>query len=69
MRNTLAFILSVILAVCLVALGFTIFQISGERDKLNNELEAVTSIRAEEISGYLVTITDKPGHGDPERLA
>jgi len=69
MRNTLAFILSVILAVSLVALGFTVFQISAERDKLNNELEVLTSVKAEEISGYLGTISGKPDHFDIVRLA
>lgn len=69
MRNTIAFILSIILAVSLVALGFTIYQISAERKKLNNELAVRTSISAEEISGYLATIIDKPSHKGLERLA
>jgi len=38
MRLTLAFILSIVFAVGLVAFGFTIFQSSAERDKLTQEL-------------------------------
>ncbi len=62
MRNTIAFILSIILAVSLVAIGFTVYQIAAERNKLNNELEVRTSISADEISGYLGTFIDKPGN-------
>ena len=69
MKNTLAFILSVILAVSLVALGFTAFQVSAERDKLLNELKVLTSIRADEISGYVGTIIEKQDRKDLERLA
>jgi trehalose 6-phosphate synthase len=69
MRNTIAFILSIILAVSLVAVGFTVYQISVERKKLNNELEVRTSVSADEISGYLETIIDKPGHRNLDRLA
>jgi hypothetical protein len=56
MRNTLAFILSVVLAVSLVAFGFTAFHVSAERDRLLDELEVLTAKRADEISGYLGTI-------------
>jgi len=38
MRITLAFIISIVFAVGLVAFGFTIFQSSAERDKLTQEL-------------------------------
>jgi trehalose 6-phosphate synthase len=69
MRNTIAFILSIILAVSLVAVGFTVYQISVERKKLNNELEVRTSVSADEISSYLETIIDKPGHRNLDRLA
>ena len=69
MRNTIAFILSIILAVSLVAVGFTVYQIAAERKKLNNELEVRTSVSADEISGYLETIIDKPGHRSLDILA
>jgi len=46
MRLNLALILSIVIAVGLVAFGFTFFQISSERSKLNNELE----IRTREIA-------------------
>ena len=49
MRITLAFILSIIFAVGLVAFGFTFYQSSTERGKLINELEIRTSQVAEEI--------------------
>ena len=43
MRLTLAFILSIIFAVGLVAFGFTFYQSSTERNKLINELEIRTA--------------------------
>ena len=43
MRLNIALILSIIIAVGMVALGFTYYQISSERTKLNNELEKHTS--------------------------
>jgi trehalose 6-phosphate synthase len=49
MRLTLALVLSIILAVGLVAFGFAFFQISTERNKLINELEIRTEQIAEEI--------------------
>ncbi len=49
MRLTLAFILSIIFAVGLVAFGFTFYQISAERNKLTSELEIRTARIAEEI--------------------
>src|SRR6185312_16357548 len=42
MKINLALIISIIAAVGLVAFGFTAFQISSERQQLNNELEAKT---------------------------
>lgn len=47
MKVNLALILSIIVAVGLVALGFTAFQISSEKEKLNDELK-VNSIRLAE---------------------
>lgn len=49
MRLNLALILSIIIAVGLVAFGFTFFQISTERNKLSSELEIRTAQVAEEI--------------------
>jgi trehalose-6-phosphate synthase len=49
MKINLALVLSIIVAVGLVALGFTAFQISSEREKLNNELEVNTIKLAEEF--------------------
>ncbi|HSH64273.1 MAG TPA: trehalose-6-phosphate synthase, partial [Bacteroidia bacterium] len=49
MRLNIALILSIILAVGLVALGFTVYQISTEREKLNSELEIRTSQIAEDF--------------------
>jgi hypothetical protein len=42
MKINLALIASIILAVGLVAFGFTVFQISSERQQLNNELKTKT---------------------------
>ncbi len=50
MRLNVALIISIILAVGLVALSFTYFQISTEREKLNNELENRISEIANEFS-------------------
>src|SRR5665213_1530550 len=47
MKINLALIISIIAAVGLVAFGFTAFQISSERQQLNNELEAKTIQTAE----------------------
>lgn len=49
MRLNLALILSIIVAVGLVAFSFTFYQISSERNKLNNELEIRATQIAEEI--------------------
>ena len=49
MRLTLAFILSIIFAVGLVAFGFTFYQSSTERNKLISELEIRTAQVAEEV--------------------
>jgi len=50
MRLTLAFILSIIFAVGLVAFGFTFFQSSAERNKLISELE----IHTERVAANLI---------------
>jgi len=50
MKINFAYILSAILAVGLVALGFTFFEISKERTRLREELKSRSSIIAEEIS-------------------
>ena len=49
MRLNIALILSIVFAVGLVAFGFTYYQISTERTKLNNELEIRSAQIAEEI--------------------
>ncbi|OFY39018.1 MAG: hypothetical protein A2X18_05655 [Bacteroidetes bacterium GWF2_40_14] len=49
MRLNLALILSIILAVGLVAFSFTFYQISSERTKLNSELEIRSARIAEEL--------------------
>lgn len=49
MKINLALILSIILAVGLVALGFTAFQISSERQELKTELEATTISLADDF--------------------
>jgi len=52
MRLNFALILSIIVAVGLVALGFTYYQIAIERSQLNSELEKRTAEIAGELSGY-----------------
>jgi trehalose 6-phosphate synthase len=49
MKINLALIVSIIVAVGLVALGFTAVQISSERQELNSELEATTRSLAEDF--------------------
>jgi trehalose-6-phosphate synthase len=49
MKINLAYLISTILAVALVAFGFTIFQIKGERERLNRELEERNSLVAREL--------------------
>ena len=49
MRLTLAFILSIVFAVGLVAFGFTFYQSSTERNKLIQELEIRTEQVTEDI--------------------
>jgi trehalose-6-phosphate synthase len=49
MRLNLALIFSIIIAIGLVAFGFTFFQISSERSKLNSELEIRTTEIVEKV--------------------
>src|SRR5689334_4547684 len=49
MKINLALILSIILAVGLVSLGFTIIQTTTEREKLNSELQLKTIRNADEF--------------------
>jgi trehalose-6-phosphate synthase len=64
MKINVALVISIILAVGLVALGFTAFQISSERQKLDDELKVRTIRTAEELyTNYLAdsnatTLTD-----------
>lgn len=54
MKINIALIVSIILAVGLVAFAFTAFQISSEREQLKNELKAKTNRVAEEYyAGFL----------------
>jgi hypothetical protein len=50
MKINFAYILSAIFAVGLVALGFTFFEISGERNRLKDELKNRSSLIAEEFN-------------------
>ena len=57
MRINLALIFSIILAVGLVAFGFTAFQISSEKQQLKNELETKTIRIADEFyENYLTSL-------------
>ena len=49
MKINLALIMSIIVAVGLVAFGFTAFQISSERQQLTNDLEVKTVRVAEDF--------------------
>ena len=49
MRINIALILSIIIAVGVVAFGFTAFQISTEREKLNDELKSKTIRNSDEF--------------------
>lgn len=58
MKLNLALIVAIIVAVGLVALGFTAFQISSEKEKLNNELETKTIRNGDEFFlRYLNTLS------------
>jgi trehalose-6-phosphate synthase len=57
MKLNLALVISIIAAVGVVAFGFTVFQISSERQKLNNDLEINTIRTAEDFyKNYLPRI-------------
>ncbi|HEV8504456.1 MAG TPA: trehalose-6-phosphate synthase [Chitinophagaceae bacterium] len=60
MRINLALILSIIVAVGIVALVFTAFQISSEKQKLNSDLQAKTVRSAEDFyKAYLRHLEDR----------
>ncbi len=65
MKLNLALVLSIIIGVGLVALGFTAFQISSEREQLNSDLEVNTIKLAEEF--YRNHLTDLE-RGDSTQL-
>lgn len=65
MKLNLALVLSIIIGVGLVALGFTAFQISSERSKLNNDLEINTIKVAEDL--FISHLKDLAS-GDTSRL-
>jgi len=64
MKINIALILSIILAVGLVAFGFTVFQISSDRRQLKSELETKTIRLADE---FFATHLDSFRHGDSLR--
>jgi len=68
MRFTLAFILSIIFAVGLVAFGFTFFQSSSERNNLIRELELRTVNTADELILHDSTSFAKINHNTIERF-
>src|SRR5688572_7558654 len=54
MKINIALVLAIIIAVGIVALGFTAFQISSEKEQLTNELQVKTITSAEDFySNYL----------------
>lgn len=68
MRLNIALILSIIVAVGLVAFGFTFYQISSERNKLNSELEIRTAQIAEEIFQDNTFFYEKINQGNIEHF-
>lgn len=69
MRLNLALILSIIFAVGLVAIGFTVYQISSERSKFNNELEIRTIQVTDEIFKSDTLFYQKINSGNIERVS
>jgi trehalose 6-phosphate synthase len=66
MKLNIALVLSIILAVGIVALGFTVYQISNERGKLNSELEMRSMQVADEFAKDILPVIE---HAGPKRLA
>jgi trehalose-6-phosphate synthase len=69
MRLTIAFILSIIFAVGLVAFGFTFYQSSTERTRLNGELEIQTRQVGEEMFKDDTFLINKINQHNIERFA
>ncbi len=69
MRITMALVLSIIVAIGLVAFGFTYFQISTERRKLVNDLEARAVHISEEILKNDTLHNGKVKAGNIERIS
>jgi trehalose 6-phosphate synthase len=69
MKLTLAFILSIIFAVGLVAVGFTFYQSSTERTKMNSELELRTVQVAKEVFQVDSSFFEKINQKNIERVA
>ena len=69
MKLTLAFILSIIFAVGLVAVGFTFYQSSTERTKMNNELELRTVQVVKEVFQVDSSFFEKINQKNIERVA
>jgi trehalose-6-phosphate synthase len=68
MRLTLAFILSIVFAVGLVAFGFTFYQSSNERDKLIKELEVRTVRVTEDMLQDDISFIQKINQNNIERF-
>jgi trehalose 6-phosphate synthase len=65
MKLNVALILSIILAVGIVAVGFTVYQSSNERGKLNSELEMRSMQVADEFTSDILPVIE---HAGPKRL-
>ena len=68
MKLNLALILSIILAVGLVAFGFTFYQIASERTKLNSELEMRVIQVADELSEGNIFFYEEINHRNIEHF-
>ncbi len=69
MRLNFALVLSIILAVGIVAFGFTYYQISNERTKLDSELEVRISQISEELSHGIQPMLDSNDQEGIKRYA
>lgn len=69
MRLNLSLIISIIVAVGMVAFSFTFYQISSERNKLNSELEIRSERISEEIFQDTIFLYEKINQGNIEHFA
>ncbi|HEX2975590.1 MAG TPA: trehalose-6-phosphate synthase [Bacteroidales bacterium] len=63
MRLSLTLVLSIFFGVGLVTLGFAVFQISGERSKLENELQTRIASVSDEVSRDTALFSENTGTG------